>query len=436
MTPPNNVTAERHLLGVLLRDALPFPPDLKPSDFFEPTHQDIVAAILSLQVDGAAADELTVSQRLRDMASPVAEATVSLLISDAGFNPYRPEHVDLIADAAVLRQASDIAARATDPDALLEHYARLANKRKGSKSKATLGPQRMDLDALLAADRKNDPNNVLGNRWLCKGGSLLIVGQSGTGKSSLMMQAAVHWATGRDFFGIKPVKPLRSVIIQAENDFTDVAESLQDVVQGAYLDSDERAMLSEQFVIYRDTTSTGTTFTNQLRELILRHQADIIYCDPLLSFAGIDVSAQEEVTKFLRHDLAPILLETGAVLVAMHHTGKPKNGDKDGQTVADLAYSGIGSSEFPNYFREIATLFRCQGEEPVYKFGLTKRRSRAGLRDADGQFKAEIHIRHARTPGVVRWEYSLPPSATPTDLTTQDGHSSPAKGSPRRLKVS
>ena len=49
MTPPNNTAAERHLLGVLLRDALPFPADLKASDFFEPVHQDIAAAILALR---------------------------------------------------------------------------------------------------------------------------------------------------------------------------------------------------------------------------------------------------------------------------------------------------------------------------------------------------------------------------------------------------
>ena len=428
MTPPNNTAAERHLLGVLLRDALPFPADLKASDFFEPVHQDIAAAILALEVDGTPGDELTVSQRLREMRSPVDAATVSLLVSDSGSGTYRPEHVELIADAAMLRAASDAASNATDPDTLLEHYARLAQKRKGSRH----GPQRMDFDALLTADRKNDPNNILGNRWLCKGGSLLIVGQSGTGKSSLMMQAAVHWALGRDFFGIKPVRPLRSIILQAENDFLDVGESLQDVVAGAYLDSAEREQLRESLAIYRDTVSTGTTFTKALRDLVVSHQADIVFVDPLLSFAGIDVSDQEQASKFLRHDLAPILLETGAVLVAMHHTGKPKTGDKEGQTIADLAYSGLGSSEFTNYFRECAVLMRCQGEEPIYKFGLTKRRGRAGLKDHENQFKGEIYIRHAAEKGVIRWEYSQPPSQSGTEVASRHSDSSPAKGSPRR----
>jgi len=434
MTPPNNVPAERHLLGVLLRDALPLPHDLKPSDFFEPVHQDIYAAALSLAVDGVPADELTVSQRLREARSPVDAATVSLLVSDAGASAYRPEHVDLITDAALLREASNAANNATDPDTLLEHYARLADKRKGAKTRH--GPQRMDFDALLAADRKADPNNILGNRWLCKGGSLLIVGQSGTGKSSLMMQAAVHWALGRDFFGVKPVRPLRSVILQAENDFLDLGEALQDVVAGAYLDSDERSQLRDHLAIFRDTISTGTTFTEALKTLIVDHRADIVFVDPLLSFAGIDVSDQEQASKFLRHDLAPILLETGAVLVAMHHTGKPKtSADKEGHTVADLAYAGLGSSEFTNYFREVAVLFRCQGEEPIYKFGLTKRRGRAGLKDAADQFKSEIYIRHAAEKGVIRWEYSQPPSQSATDPAPRHSDSGPAKGSSGRLNI-
>jgi len=434
MTPPNNVPAERHLLGVLLRDALPLPSDLKPSDFFEPVHQDIYAAALSLAVDGVRADEHTVTQKLREVKSKVEAATVSLLVTDSGFGEYRPEHVDLITDAALLREASNAAHNATDPDTLLDHYARLADKRKGSKTRH--GPQRMDFDYLLTADRKNDPNNILGNRWLCKGGSLLIVGQSGTGKSSLMMQAAVHWALGRDFFGIKPVKPLRSIILQAENDALDCGESLQDVVAGAYLNSAEIAQLKEHLAIYRDTVSTGTTFTAALKALIIEHRADIVFVDPLLSFAGIDVSDQEQASKFLRHDLAPILLETGAVLVAMHHTGKPKtSAEKEGQTIADLAYSGLGSSEFTNYFRECAILIRCQGEEPIYKFGLTKRRGRADLKDHTGQFKSEIYIRHAAQKGVIRWEYSQPPSQSATQSAPRDSDSRPAKGSSGRLNI-
>ena len=439
MSFPASLEAERHLLGVLIRDSLSPPEELLPSDFFEPKHQDIYAAILQLTDEGKQADEVTVSQTLNANGSPVSGHYVSDTASLVQFNPLNPEWSALVKRTSALRRIGEAARRlsdlaadpAADPDALLT-FAEGTLKASHRKAVKQSGPQRMDFDYLMTADRKADPNNILGNRWLCKGGSLLIVGQSGTGKSSLMMQAAVHWALGRDFFGIKPIKPLRSIILQAENDALDCGEALQDVVAGAYLDSGEVAQLKDHLAIFRDTISTGTAFTDALRKLIIDHQADIVFVDPLLSFAGIDVSDQEQASKFLRHDLAPILLETGAVLVAMHHTGKPKAAsEKEGHTVADLAYAGLGSSEFTNYFREVAVLFRCQGEEPIYKFGLTKRRGRAGLKDSEGQFKSEIYIRHAAEKGVIRWEYSQSPS----QVTSPNADSSPAKGSTGRLKL-
>ena len=431
---PATPDAERYLLGTLIRDGLAFPPDLLPSDFNEPAHQEIASVFVELWDASIQPDELTVSQKLREAKAVTQAHEVSRMTADVGVSLYNPGWANIVRQQSILRHiqrtASQVATLAGDPAAdptsLLAYAEGSLKAVQGRGQKKQDGPQRMDFDALLAFDRKEDPSTVLGNRWLCKGGSLLIVGQSGTGKSSLMMQAAVHWCLKRDFFGIAPKHALRAVILQAENDAGDVGEALQDVVTGAYLDQAERATLKDNLAIYRDTISTGTAFTTALKALIIAHRADIVFVDPLLSFAGIDVSDQEQASHFLRHDLAPILLETGAVLVAMHHTGKPKAAaDKEGQTVADLAYSGIGSSEFTNYFREVAVLFRCQGEEPIYKFGLTKRRGRSGLQNAQGDFKHEINIRHSRQDGVIRWEYAH----TETEAVQQDALSSPAKGS-------
>ena len=177
-----------------------------------------------------------------------------------------------------------------------------------------------------------------------------------------------------------------------------------------------------------------------MRELIIRHNADWFTCDPLMSFCGIEVSDQKQMTEFLRHGINPVLEETGAVFMAVHHTTKPRSAkDKEGQTVADLAYAGSGSSELTNWAREVACLQRCQGDEPIFKFALTKRRGRAGLKDHADQFANEITIRHARQKGVVRWEYAAPEEANPAQSearpSRKDSDSSPAKGSPRRYQA-
>jgi RecA-family ATPase len=84
-----------------------------------------------------------------------------------------------------------------------------------------------DLDNLFEFDRENDPDNLIGNRWLCRGDSFILQGYTGIGKSSLVLQMAMCWTLGRDFFGIKPKRALKILLIQAENNAGDIAEPLQ-----------------------------------------------------------------------------------------------------------------------------------------------------------------------------------------------------------------
>ena len=416
MPPPNNIPAERHLLGVLLLKNLPFPVNLKPSDFFEPKHQDVAAAILYLQSDGKAADEATVPAYLHSAGSSVDYSFINDLTADAGFKELRQEHIDMVADAAFMREASLIASKVTDPDALIDHYARLADRRKSLGNRQAA--QRMPIDELMKFDREADPTNVLGNRWLCRGGSLVMAGQAGTGKSVLMMQAAINWTLGQDFFGIKTNNgmKMRTLVIQAENDAGDVAESMQDQVNGLYLDEDQKAELKDRMFIYRESVATGKEFGDVLRKLVVQHQATICFVDPLMAFVGADISESAEAAKFLRHIIQPILNETGVIVVFMHHTGKPKSSkDKEGQTMADLAYQLFGSSEVTNWAREIACLQRCQGDEPIYRLGLTKRRSRAGMTDGVSPYPVgDIYIRHSPKRGEIRWVRSQAPVVTST----------------------
>ena len=430
MIPPNNVPAERHLLGVILRDALPLPHDLKASDFFDPTHADIYAAALSLAVDGIPADELTVTQKLREMKSPVEAATVSLLVTDAGINPYRPEHVDLIARAALLRQAADAAANATDPDTLLDHYARLAEERKAAKREKDAG-EWFDLDALDNFDPLEDPTVLVGKarRWLCEGYAVSIVGFSGTGKSSLMMQIATSWALGQSVFGLAPVRPLRTLILQAENDGGDIAEAWQGST--CKMTATEKARLKENIAIVRDTRHIGAAFPEFLESLIVRHNAAIVWIDPLLAYAGFDIADQSLTTEWLRTQVDPVLKRTKCAMIYMHHTTKPKSADDlDSMTPSQLAYLGAGSAEWVNYSRDAGFLYRTKGEPARYKFGFSKRASRCGLLDINDERAKSgfIYLQHSQDADTLRWEYA--PMAG--EVAPQHTDSRPAKGSRSR----
>src|SRR6478736_5147068 len=85
------------------------------------------------------------------------------------------------------------------------------------------GPFARTLDEFVRV-AENDPAELLKHRYLCKGGGLLLVGPTGHGKSSLAMQFMIKWAVGQAVFGIEPARPLKSLLIQAENDDGDLAE--------------------------------------------------------------------------------------------------------------------------------------------------------------------------------------------------------------------
>lgn len=256
---------------------------------------------------------------------------------------------------------------------------------------------------LLDYDVEHDVNNVLGNRWLCKGGSMVLVGQSGVGKSSFTMQFALTIATGRPFFGIKPIRPLRVALIQAENDKGDMAEALQGVVRGMALGDQHLSLIEENVRFYDECVKTGADFIRLARSIIVKHRADVIIADPLLAYTGGDISQQEFMSAFLRNQLNPVLQETGAIWVWIHHMPKPPKGDAAKGTVSDLAYAGAGSADLTNWAREVMVLQR-EGDDPTFSLTLTKRGKRAGLTDDMGTPATKIRLQHSAT-GIC-WEYA------------------------------
>ena len=264
-------------------------------------------------------------------------------------------------------------------------------------------PDEISVDDLYNYDTDNDPTTVLGDRWLCQGGSLSVIGQSGIGKSSFLMQMAIMFAIGRDFFGMRVVRPYRCVVMQAENDTGDLAEAFKGIVSSMSLSDDEKTLLRTNIKFYRETVKVGEAFVKQARKLIVHNKADFFFADPLLSFAGGDIASQAYASQFLRNWIQPVLMETKVVWIWLHHTGKPKAKDEAANaTVSDLAYSGLGSSELVNWSREVAVLRRTDKVRPFFELVLTKRGKRAGIKDRDGKLTHTINLRHAE--GRILWE--------------------------------
>lgn len=265
-------------------------------------------------------------------------------------------------------------------------------------------PEEIRTDVLETYDTRNDPNHVIGHgRYLCRGGSLLVTGQSGIGKSSFVMQMATSWAVGRELFGIPVIRPLRIGVIQAECDLGDLSEAFQGVSSGMSLSPEERALCRENLRFFTEASKTGKDFVELARKIIVRLKLDVLVADPLLSYVGGDLSKQEVCSYFLRNLMQPVLQETGCIMVFIHHEGKPKPQEvRDGQTISDQMYSGIGSSELVNWARAIINVRRESKELPVFSFNLTKRGKLAGMRTPDGKPTVSLKLKHA--DDKVLWE--------------------------------
>ena len=288
------------------------------------------------------------------------------------------------------------------------------------------GPPEAKLLSALVAHVTDDPNELLKKRFLCRGGGLLLVGPTGIGKSSLAMQAMILWAIGLTLFGIEPVKPLKSLLIQAENDEGDLAEMRDGVMAGLHLTDEQRQKAMENIMVVREDSRTGLMFFGAVVEPLLeKHRPDLLWIDPALAYLGGEAGSQKDVGGFLRNMLNPLVHDINCGVVVVHHTNKPASGkEKPDWSAGDFAYLGGGSAEWANWARAVIAL-RSLGSHSVFELRAAKRGGRLGWKESDGETKAFAkNVAHANEPGVICWreadESEVPQSSKPKQIPTKE----------------
>jgi hypothetical protein len=221
----------------------------------------------------------------------------------------------------------------------------------------------------------DDPNELLKHRFLCRGGGMLVVGNTGIGKSAFVIQCAILWSVGREAFGIKPRGALRVLIIQAENDAGDMAEFREGVLTGIVLTDEERAR-SVIFTACVDSLTGDAFCKSALKPLLEQAKPDIVIVDPALAYLGGEANQQRDVSAFLRNGLNPLLHQYGCGLLLVHHTSKPPQGEqKAAWTAGEFAYLGTGSVEWANWARA-ALAIRSLGSHDYFELRAAKRGKR------------------------------------------------------------
>lgn len=248
----------------------------------------------------------------------------------------------------------------------------------------------------------NDPGELLKHRYLCRGGGLLLVGATGLGKSSLSMQLMIKWALGHSVFSLEPARPIKSLLIQAENDDGDLAEMKHGVFNGLNLSPEEQTEASKNVFVAQESSKTGAHLCQSVLEPLLRTvKPDLLWLDPALAYIGGDMNSQKDVGKFLRNDLGPLLKRHNCGAIIIHHTNKiSKDPEKQ---MTDPAYLGAGSAEWVNWCRAMLAL-RQTDVDNLYELIASKRNERLKWKTADGQgFTNKRYIGHNRRPDTICW---------------------------------
>jgi len=253
-----------------------------------------------------------------------------------------------------------------------------------------------DIRALDALDVAENDDSLIRPRFLTREGSWLIVASSGVGKSSLTMQHAMGFAVGRTVFGLEPARPLRSLIIQAENCELDLAEQVQGIRKGESYTPRDMQEIAASIVLISEDSRCGAPFHDWLDRTIAAHMPlDLVWLDPLLAYLGCGVNEQEKVTVWLRNGLNPIIHRHKVAVAVLHHTGKIRKKSQDDDYFMD--YIGAGTSDMTNWARAVSFAERT-GEHPtVVEWQHGKRASRL-----PGECR-KVTIQHS-LEGYIHWE--------------------------------
>lgn len=270
---------------------------------------------------------------------------------------------------------------------------------------ATLGselPELMAIADLLAFVVAEDPDKLIGaNRFLGRGTSFLLSGHSGIGKSSLGLQMHACFAVGRSFLpdeagkgGLVAVRPIKTLIIQSENDRGDMAETLQGIVKALAFSPGEIERLKLNLQIRRDTSHTGPEFIQMMTNLWQLFKADVVLIDPLFASVGADITKAEVIGDFFRKRLNTFMIVTKAIVTFMHHIPKPSMDKSMKYQGHDMIYSGAGSAELTNWARATATLQPNVALPGVFQLIFGKRKDRTGICDDEGKPTDCLELQH------------------------------------------
>jgi hypothetical protein len=251
-----------------------------------------------------------------------------------------------------------------------------------------------------------DGENLIGNRFLCRGGGMLIVGPSGVGKSTLTAGLCAAFARGESYLHIRPSGPLKILVIQAENDDGDLHEQLQGAI-GDLMEGDEATFTERLRFVTIDHLSGSDFLEVAVCHYLETERPDLVVIDCLSAYLGDSPTEPKALITFLRNGLTRLLRQFNCGSLVVHHTSKTTNQNREGWNASDMQYAMAGGADIANWMRS-GLLIEATTLPDLFRLHAIKRTGRLGWSNAEGEASSVKLIRHSKPDksgrSPLRWE--------------------------------
>lgn len=184
-----------------------------------------------------------------------------------------------------------------------------------------------------------------------QGTAVALAAGGGTGKSYLTLQAGFAIATGRRFLGFDVPKPGTVLILNAEDDRSEIHRRVSAIAnrarQDGELDNYEEEAVKKNLRVLSlvgknnritDVDSKGvrrTDFKDRLRRMVDGRDMRLIVIDPISRFRGGDENSNDHMTHFVEA-VEAIREELGTTVMVVHHFSKQGLRNGTAMSASDL----------------------------------------------------------------------------------------------------
>ncbi len=207
------------------------------------------------------------------------------------------------------------------------------------------GPELKTVDLVEAASGEIEPPPWAITGWLCSGDVCVLAGDSGLGKSWLLLDLAFSLALGRAWLeALSPptdLDPQRILYIDEEQNHRLVRHRIQKWSLGQKLAPDALAGAAIRYLVENAINLDDDHQFRRLQSEIDAFKPHWILIDTLSKIHDREENSNSEMTALFARKIRPLAQRVGAGVVALHHYNKPSKERGDDSTVRLRGASSI-----------------------------------------------------------------------------------------------